>query len=149
MDTFKQLKIIFIALSSGQIVYFLISLILIMDEMVPTNKDFNTVWGFVVPIVVVVLVVTSKLLYNYMINSKVKETSNEEKIIVYRTGNIIKFSLLEGANLISITLFLLTGDFLYAGMFVIVMGIFFVNFPGKEKFMLEFGLSSYENNLNK
>jgi uncharacterized membrane protein len=149
MDTFKQLKIIFIALASGQIVYFLISLVLIMNELVTTNKDFSTVWGFVVPILVVILVVTSKLLYNYLINSKFEKTSEDEKITSYRTGNIIKFALLEGANLISITFYLLTGDFLYAGMFVIVMGIFFANFPGKEKFMMEFGLSSCENNLNK
>lgn len=142
MDTFKQLKIIFFALVLGQIIYFIIALILIQNEMVVLDKDFSTIGGFIVPLVVVVMVVASKLVYNRTINSKIK-AGNKEKLIIYRTSNIVKFALLEGANMFSITFYLLTGDFLYAGMFIIIIGIFFVNFPGKEKFMAEFGLSSF------
>jgi hypothetical protein len=149
MDIFKQLKIIFIALASGQIVYFLTASVLLMNEIVETNRDFSTVLGFVVPILVVLMVVASKLLYNYLINSKLKDTSQAEKINIYRTGNITRFALIEGANLISITSYLITGDFLYAGLFVIVMGIFLINFPSNEKFMIEFGLSSNENDPEK
>ncbi len=143
MDTFKQLKIIFFTLAAGQVLYFVISLILIQKEMVILNKDYSTIGGFIVPLVVVMMVVASKLLYNRAINSKV-DAGDEEKLITYRTSNILKFALLEGANLFSITFYLLTGDFLYAGMFIIVMLIFFVNYPGKEKFMAEFGLSSFK-----
>lgn len=146
MDIFKQLKIIFIALASGQIIYFLTASVLLMNEIVETNKEYSTVMGFVVPILVVLMVVASKLLYNYLINSKQQDTSQAEKINIYRTGNITRFALIEGANLISITAYLITGDFLYAGLFVIVIGIFFINYPSKEKFMAEFGLSSLDDN---
>ncbi len=142
MDTFKQLKIIFFALAAGQVFYFVVSFILIENGTVMLNKDFSTMGGFIVPLVVVLMVVASKLLYNRAINSKVK-AGDEEKLITYRTSNILKFALLEGANMFSITFYLLTGDFLYAGMFVIILGIFFVNYPGREKFMAEFGLSSF------
>ena len=145
MDAFKQLKIIFFVLATGQIIYFLISLVLIQQEIVVLNKDFSTIWGFIVPVTVVVMVVASKLLYNRSINSSDRKASKKQKLNLYRTTNIIKFTLLEGANLLSVTFYLITGDFLYAGMFIIVMGIFFVNFPGKEKFLAEFGLSSFEN----
>ena len=144
MDQFRQLKIIFFTLATGQIIYFLISLVLIKEELVILNKDFNTVLGFIVPVLVVIMVVASKLLYNHTINSSDRKASKAEKLNLYRTTNIIKFALLEGANLLSITFYLMTGDFLYAGMFIIVMAIFFVNSPGKEKFMAEFGLSSFE-----
>ncbi len=143
MDSFKQLKIIFFALAAGQLTYFIVSLILVQDESVILNKDFSTVGGFVVPLVVVSMVVASKLLYTRAINSKLK-AGDEEKLITYKTWNIVKFALLEGANLFSITFYLLTGDFLYAGMFIIVMGIFVVNYPGKEKFMAEYGLSTFK-----
>lgn len=136
-------------MAMGQVIYFLIALVLIMDEIVLTNKDFSTVPGFVVPIVVLILVVSSKLLYNYLINSKIQQDSEAEKLDTYRKGNIIKFALFEGANLLSITFYLLSADFLYAGMSVVVMGIFLINYPGKETFMQEFGLSSYRTNLNK
>lgn len=149
MDSFKQLKIIFIALASGQLIYLLIASILLMNDMVGTNRDFSTVLGFVVPILVVIMAAASKLVYNYLINSKLESSSQAEKINVYRTGNIIRYTLIEGANLISITSYLITGDFLYAGLFVIVMGIFFINYPSKEKFMAEFGLSSLDDNPDK
>jgi len=149
MDSFRQLKIIFFALAAGQIIYFLITLILIQEEMLILNKDYGTIWGFIIPVVVVILVVASRLFYNHVINVNIKLSSESEKLEVYRAGNILKFALLEGANLVSITFYMLTGDFLYAGMFVIVLGIFFVNFPGKEKFMMDFGLSSLDNKLLK
>lgn len=149
MDSFKQLKIIFIALASGQLIYLLIASILLMNDMVETNRDFSTVLGFVVPILVVIMAAASKLVYNYLINSKLESSSQAEKINVYRTGNIIRYTLIEGANLISITSYLITGDFLYAGLFVIVMGIFFINYPSKEKFITEFGLSSLDDNPDK
>lgn len=143
MNTFRQLKLIFFALAAGQILYFVISLILILKEMVILNKDYSTIGGFIVPLVVVMMVVTSKFLYNRSINSRIK-AGDEEKLITYRTSNIVKFALLEGANILSITFYLLTGDFLYAGMSIIVILIFFVNYPGKEKFMAEFGISSFK-----
>lgn len=145
MDSFRQLKIIFFALAAGQVIYFLITLVLIQEEIVVINKDFSTIWGFLIPVLVVILVGASRLLYNRLINSNIKLSSESEKLKVYQTGNILKFALLEGANLISITFYMLTGDFLYAGMFIIVLGIFFVNFPGKEKFLMEFESSFPEN----
>jgi hypothetical protein len=143
-DIFKQLKIIFLTLVTGQIIYFLISLILVIDEMVDLDKDFSTIWGFIIPVIVVIMVVASRLLYNYMINTNLDGTSEEQKQNIYKTGNLIKYVLLESANLLSITFYLLTGDFLYLGMFIIVLGIFLINIPGKDKFLTEFGLTSIE-----
>ena len=148
MDTIKQLKIIFFVLAIGQITYFVVTLILIQSEKVTLNKDFSTVGGFIVPVIVIILVVASRLLYNKLINSKTAGTTHQEKLLTYRTGSILKFVLLEGANFLSITFYLLTGDFLYAAMFVIIIAIFFANFPSREKFISEFGLSSYEDKRN-
>lgn len=144
MDTFKQLKIIYSAMVSVQVVYFIISLLLIQDESIVLNKEYNDIWGLLVPVIVVIMVVSSKLYYNYMINSSLEKSPEEQKIKTYKTGNIIKLALLEGANLLSVTFYLLTGDFLYAGMFIIVLGIFLLNIPGKEKFRIEFELSSVD-----
>ena len=144
MDAFKQLRIIYWAMVSGQVVYFIVSLLLIQDEAIVLDRDYNDIWGLVIPIIVVIMVVSSKLFYNYMVNSGLEKSLEAQKIKTYKTSNIIKFALLEGANLLSVTFYLLTGDFLYAGMFIIVLGIFLLNIPGKEKFMIEFELSSVE-----
>jgi hypothetical protein len=144
MDAFKQLRIIYWAMVSGQVVYFIVSLLLIQDEAIELDRDYNDIWGLVIPIIVVIMVVSSKLFYNYMVNSGLEKSLEAQKIKTYKTSNVIKFALLEGANLLSVTFYLLTGDFLYAGMFIIVLGIFLLNIPGKEKFMIEFELSSVE-----
>ena len=144
MDAFKQLRIIYWAMVSGQVVYFIVSLLLIQDEAIVLDRDYNDIWGLVIPIIVVIMVVSSKLFYNYMVNSGLEKSLEAQKIKTYKTSNVIKFALLEGANLLSVTFYLLTGDFLYAGMFIIVLGIFLLNIPGKEKFMIEFELSSVE-----
>ncbi len=130
-------------------IYFVITLVLMQDEMLVLNKDFSTIWGFVIPVLVVIMVAASRLFYNHLINLNIKLSSESEKVKVYRTGNILKLALIEGASLVSITFYMITGDFLYAGMFVIVLGIFFVNLPGKEKFMMEFGLSSLDSKILK
>ncbi len=129
---------------TGQVFYFIVSLLLIQDEAIVLNRDYNDIWGLVIPIIVVIMVVSSKLFYNYLINSKLEDFTEEEKLKTYKKSNIIKSALLEGANLLSVTFYLLTGDFLYVGMFIIVLGIFLLNFPGKEKFMIEFELSSID-----
>ncbi len=147
MNIIKQLRVIFFALAAGQILYFVISIYLINAELVVVNKDYSTLLGFIAPLIVVVLVVSSKLLYKHNVDSIKREVSLNEKLISYRTSSIVKFALLEAANVLSITFYLVTGDFLYAGMFVIVMAIFFINIPGKDKFSLDYNLNS--DDINK
>jgi hypothetical protein len=149
MDNFKQIRMSFFALLAGQIFYFLVSFFLVMTNSVVVDKDYDSLIGFMVPIIVVILVVGSKLLYSRLVNRKIKESSLDEKIFSYRTSNIIKFALLEAANLLSVTLYLITGDFLYVGMFIIVTALYLMNIPDKEKFIVEYELNREDINKLK
>jgi hypothetical protein len=144
MDKLKQLKIIFYVLAAVQLIYFFIVFILVQTESVTVDKNYSTTLGFIVPLLVILTVVGSKIFYSKSMSSLDKKLAVKEKLYHYQTKNIIRYSLFESANLLSITSYLLTGDFLYVGLFVIVMLLFFINIPDKEKFVIDFGLSSNE-----
>ncbi|HSD63015.1 MAG TPA: hypothetical protein VLB50_04425 [Ignavibacteriaceae bacterium] len=150
MNTFRQIRIIFFALIAGQLFYCIVALYLTGNDFILTENDYGAFIGFIVPIIIVILVLASKYLYKRLISAQVKEASLYDKIISYRTNNIIKFALLEAANLLSITFYLLTGDFLYIGLFLIILALNFIYFPGKEKFMTDFELTQEDlEKLNK
>lgn len=141
MDAFKQIRIIFFALIAGQLIYFFVALILVGNNSFAVDEDYENLPGFLALLIIVSLVISSKYLYRRLISAQTGNSTLDEKINSYRTNNIIKFALLEGANLISITFYLLTGDFLYLAMFIIVLALNFIYFPGKEKFMMDFELT--------
>ena len=144
MNSFRQLKIIFYAIVAGQVFYFLLALYLVLTDKVIVSKNYDSPIGIIIPVIVIMLVIASKFLYERLTESKISETSISEKLISYRTNIIIKFTFLEVANLLTVTFYLLTADFLYIGMFIIVLGLYLINFPGKEKFVVDYGLSGKE-----
>ncbi len=149
MDTFKQIRIIFYALIAGQLLYLIIALILGGNEAISTDKGFSTVLGFIIPVIIIALVIGSKVIYKHL-SDQGRDVSFEEKINSYRNNNIIRLAMLESANILSITFYLLTGDFLYIGMFVIVLALSFMYIPGKEKFIEDFQLTGEDlEKLNK
>lgn len=141
MNTFKQIRIIFFALIAGQIFYMTLALFIAGNDLISASLDYNSLFGFIIPVFIIILVISSKLLYRRLLSQQPRETSLDEKIKTYRTLNIIKFALLEGANFISITFYMLTGDFLYIGMSIIVLALNFIYFPGMEKFIEDFELT--------
>lgn len=150
MDTFKQIRIIFYALIAGQLLYLIIAFILAGSDSINIDKGFSAALGFIIPVIIIALVIGSKFIYKRLISVQGRETSLQEKINSYRNNNIIKFALLESANILSITFYLLTGDFLYLGMFVIVLALDIMYFPGKEKFIEDFQLTGEDlEKLNK
>ena len=147
MKLIKQMKIIFFALLAGQVTYFIIALYLVISGTMSLTKDYSTTLGFIVPVIVIVFVVGSKIFYSYSIKAGTNKYSFEEKVSRYRTNNIVRYALLENANILTITCYLITGDFLYAALFVIVIGIFLINIPDEGKFKVDFQLTSEEKKI--
>jgi hypothetical protein len=145
MSGLRQLRIIYFALLTGQIIYFLGAFFLVSDNLVVLNENYDSVPGLLISILVIILVVIAKLFYTQAINRKIRESSLKEKLYSYRINNIIKYALLEASDLLSITYFLLTGDFLFVGMSLIVIGLFLINIPGREKFISDYELKSSGN----
>jgi len=100
-ERLRQLRIIYFAFLTGQIIYFLAAFLLVSNNLVVLNEDYDSAPGLIVSIPVIILVVPAKLFYTQAINGKIRESKLEEKLYSYRLNNIIKYALLGASNLLN------------------------------------------------
>ena len=139
---FPNLNIIFIALLSGQTIYFVLGLYLILSGDMRGMSELNTIFIFITPVVVLSSITASKFIYSKQVSEFDKTLPLENKLISYRTNNIIKLALLEGANIFNISVMIITANYLFAALFIIIVVLFLLNRPTKEKFIMDYEISA-------
>ena len=139
---FSILIILFFALLSGQTIYFIAGLFLIQSGNMNGFSGLNIVFMFVTPVVVLSSILASKLIYTKQITGFDKSSSLEKKMVSYRKTNIIKLALLEGANIFNISIMIITASYFFAALFVILIILFLLNRPTKEKFIMDYEVSA-------
>lgn len=139
---FQTLNIIFIALLSGQTIYFVLGVFLIQSGNIDGFGGFNTIFMFITPVVVLSSILASKFIYSKQVAEFDKSLSLENKLVSYRTANIIKLALLEGANIFNISIMIITANYFFAALFIIIIALFFFNRPTNEKFIMDYEVSA-------
>ena len=139
---FQTLNIIFIALLSGQTIYFFVVLFMIQSGNIDGFGGLNTIFMFITPIVVLASILASKFIYTKQVTEFDKSLSLEDKLVSYRTANIIRLALLEGANIFNISIMIITANYFFAALFIIIIALFFINKPTKEKFIMDYEVSA-------
>ena len=139
---FQTLNIIFIALLSGQTIYIFVGIFLIQSGNIYGFGGFNTIFMFITPVVVLSSILASKFIYAKQVAEFDKSLSLENKLVSYRTANIIKLALLEGASIFYILLMIITANYFFAALFIIIIALFFFNRPTKEKFIMDYEVSA-------
>ncbi len=139
---FQTLNIIFIALFSGQTIYFFVGLFMIQSGNIDGFGGLNTIFMFITPIVVLSSILASKFIYAKQVTEFDKSLTLENKLVSYRTANIIKLALLEGANIFNISIMIITANYFFAALFIIIIVLFFFNRPTKEKFIMDYEVSA-------
>ena len=141
---FTTINILFFALLIGQTIYFFIGLFLIQSGNMKGIPGLNTIFMFITPVVVLTSILASKFIYSKQVVSFDRTSSLENKLISYRSNNIVKLSLLEGANIFNISVMIITASYFFAALFIIIIAFFFLNRPTKEKFIVDYEISSDE-----
>lgn len=139
---FHTLNIIFIALLSGQTIYFFVGLFMIQSGNIDGFGGLNTMFMFITPIVVLASILASKFIYTKQVTEFDKSLSLENKLVSYRTANIIRLALLEGANIFNVSIMIITANYFFAALFIIIIALFFINRPTKEKFIMDYEVSA-------
>lgn len=139
---FSTLNVLFIALLSGQIIYFIVGLFLIQSGNINGFGGMNTIFMFITPVVVLSSILASKFIYTKQVSGFDKSLPLENKMVSYRTASIIRLALLEGANIFNISIMIITTSYFFAALFVIITALFFFNRPTKEKFIMDYEVSS-------
>lgn len=137
----RALKIIFYALLAGQVIFFLVAFI-IKDVFSP-NQEMTKVFDYMVPVFLFGGIFLSRYLYRMMI-SKSRDLPLPNKMMNYRTAVVISLAVLEAANMIAITAFMITGEYLYAAASVILFLLFMLSAPGEDKLRTDMEMSTEE-----
>lgn len=139
---FPTMNVLFFALFMGQILYFFITLFLINSGSTAIIAGLDTLLMFITPVVVLSFVLAAKFIYSKRVAVFDRTLTLENKLISYRTNNIIKLALIEGANIFSITILFITANYFFAALFIIIISFFFLNKPTKDKFIMDYEISS-------
>ncbi len=140
-EIIKSSLIIFYALLAGQIIFLLISLYLVSANVVQTIPDLSLILTFTILIFISPLLVVGPIIYRKLISRNFDSVkSTEQKLILYRQGMIIKLAMVEGASIFSIVSFLITGNFLFVIIAILLISLFFLHKPTLEKFASDFNI---------
>jgi hypothetical protein len=105
-------------------------------------SGLNIVFMFVTPLAVFSSILASKFIYTKQITGFDKSSSLEKKMVSYRKTKIINLALLEGANIFNISVMIITASYFFAALFVILIILFLLNRPTKEKFIMDYEVSA-------
>jgi len=141
---FATINILFFAFLSGQTIYFFVGLYLIQSGKIEGIPGLNTIFMFITPVVILSSILASKFIYSNQVASFDRTSSLENKLVSYRTNNIVKLALLEGANIFNISVMIITANYFFAVLFIIIIALFFLNRPTKDKFIMDYEISSEE-----
>lgn len=138
------LNILFLTLMAGQFLYLAIGLFIIQTSDNQLFSNINNTILFTVLIMNVFIIFTSKFIYNKNVIKFDKQLALENKIQSYQINNLIFLALLEIANIINVSALIITTDYFFTLLFLIIIGLFFINKPTKEKFIMQYELNSDE-----
>lgn len=133
----KNINIIYWALIMGQVSIFAIFLFLNQGTEATTGSVLN----YVSAALTVTCITIAFMLYNkHKDEAKTIKGEEEDKIEHYRKTSLIRWALIEGANLVALVFFFLEGNYLYLLFFAIGMGVFFFLRPSKDALREDYGL---------
>lgn len=146
-EQFRVTRIIYSALILGVLIMFAISLFFVENKKVTPNPSLDEISKILIPIVGIVVMFLARGIYNKNISSIENNESLLTKISRYRTFKIVQWAQIESGSLISIVGFILTSNYLYAIVFLFLVGFFILIRPSKEQFVNDFKISSNQRKI--
>lgn len=146
-NALKILNILHKALLMGQVVFAAVCAYLVYTKAIaPAATELEKV------LQVAALIITTGGVYAGMVIFKKKllqirdMQSDKEKFAAYRAASIIQWALLEGPSLFCIICFFLTGNYAFLALAVVIMFLFVMATPSKNKILTQLQISESELN---
>ncbi|HCT30994.1 MAG TPA: hypothetical protein DIW31_09735 [Bacteroidales bacterium] len=146
-EIIRQSQIICSALILGQLFFLAIAIYLIIQTgMGFGDVNMKDVFIYVVPSFAAISIAASFFVFKSKL-SKLKESQTlDQKLVEYRSAQIIRWALLEGPSFFAIIVFLLTGQYLFVGIVAIIILFFIPTFPSANSFEQDLELTWEEKN---
>lgn len=144
---FKSLKIVHIALVIGVVFFALISILLQIKGFGTVDQEINNGLLLIVSIFTVFGILGSNLIFKKKLSGIREKSSLKEKMEEYRSALIFKLALIEGPTFFSVIAYLLTGNYIFLGMVLILIIVFLIYTPKQSKFINDLELTKSESDL--
>jgi hypothetical protein len=139
IEKYNQLNaIIFYAMLAGQAGFLAVAWYLV-DTSGPKSPDLTSTFQIILPAFTIAAVLGSMFLPKFLLGS-ISELSEDQKMAKHRSSLLVRWALLEGANLFSIVIYLLIGSILALAISALLLILFILNKPSVERTKEELGL---------
>ena len=146
-EQFRVTGIIYGALIFGLIIFFAIALFIVENKKFEPVQSIDEIFKFLIPIAGIVVMFLARSIYNKNISSINYNDDLLSKINKYRTFKIIQWALVESVAFLSNVGFILTGNYLYAIVFLFMLGYFILIKPSKEQFINDLKISGEQDKI--
>jgi hypothetical protein len=145
---FNTLNVLFLALLSGQFIFFAVTLYLSYSgQFTAVDEQFEHVLMYVAPVAVIVGLAASFAVTQSKLAALKQLRTLSEKLTAYRTAMITKYALLEFPCFFALVCYLLTSHYIFLMLAVLLILVFLINKPLPEKAASEMELSQAERAL--
>jgi hypothetical protein len=146
-EQFRVTGIIYGALIFGLITFFAIALFIVENKNIEPIQSINEIFKFLIPIAGFAVMFLARSIYNKNISSVNFSEDLLAKITKYRTIKIIQWAQIESGAFLSLVGFILTGNYLYAIVFLFLLGYLILIKPSKEQFINDLKISGEQDKI--
>ncbi len=146
-EQFRVTGIIYGALIFGLITFFAIALFIVENKKIEPIQSINEIFKFLIPIAGFAVMFLARSIYNKNISSMNYNDDLLSKISKYRTFKIIQWAQIEAGAFLSLVGFILTSNYLYAIVFLFLLGYLILIKPSKEQFISDLKISSEQDKI--
>ncbi|MBL7826610.1 MAG: hypothetical protein JNJ57_08275 [Saprospiraceae bacterium] len=140
---FRGLQILFFALLAGQVL--LCGLMWFIIPIDRSSPEFTQdIWLNGIGVFSLLLAGLSMWLGKKTTESARVQPNLLQKLVVYRSAKILSWALIEGATMVNVVFFYLSGRIEFMYLAACAIGFFATNIPRKDKLINELDLSSTE-----
>jgi len=146
-EYFNTLAIIHAALIIGQLLFACVAFYVNSKGETADESELNDLLLLAAPILAFSGIIGSSFLTKTRLKLIKEKTSLKEKLSEYQTTLIISFALLEGPSIFSLVCYLLTANYIFLAIAGLIIVIFFVIKPTRQKTIKDLALNHQERDL--
>jgi hypothetical protein len=143
----KIIRTIYFALIIGLLLFFIVALYFIRNRDIELGSELDNIFVIIVPAFGLFMMFFSRVIYKKKIANYNIENGLHKKITDFRTFRIILWAMIESACFLSLVALMATANYLYAVVFIFLMGYFLFMRPTKESLIVDMRLKTNESDL--
>lgn len=143
---FKAITLLYTVFLGGQLIFAVAAYYFARELQLNPEGDasIDSIFQYLIPGYAVLSIVGSRFWRVNQFNSIKQLVSLEEKIEKYRQALILNYALLEGAALFALVGYVITQNYVYLGIALIIIAAFMFNKPSPQKAIVDLDLSESE-----